>query len=204
MCFTSHGTSIPKATTTTVSSSSIQPTSTLQSDRVTRTQPTDTPQSDGATTLPVVIIVVPVVTTLVIFTAAVIILVVLIRRKSTKKNNGNELKLQNTERQATASADQPLYAVVHKEEAPSESEELKEYLDQNNTHEYKVPVKRTPAASEYTLPVKSLKLFTLSKPVFGEMESNLTYQSIDQCRVPPRYANLPQEVASDGIYSVPK
>jgi len=153
-----------------------------------------------------VIIVAAVVTALVIFTAAVIILVVLIRRKGTKKNKGNELKLQNAGRQATTSADQPLYAVahVHKEGAPSESEELKEYLDQNNTHEYKVPVKRTPAASEYTLPVKSLKLFTLSKPVFGEMESNPTYQSIDQCRVPPTYANLPQEVTSDGVYSVPQ
>lgn len=190
MCFASHGTSIPKATIT-VSSSSIQPISTLQSDR--------------ATTPPVVIIVAAVVTALVIFTAAVIILVVLIRRKGTKKNKGNELKLQNAGRQAT-SADQPLYAVahVHKEGAPSESEELKEYLDQNNTHEYKVPVKRTPAASEYTLPVKSLKLFTLSKPMFGEMESNPTYQSIDQCRVPPTYANLPQEVTSDGVYSVPQ
>ena len=118
---------------------------------------------------------------------------VLIRRNGTKENKGNELR--TTGRQATLSADQPLY------EVPSKSEELEEYLNQNSAQ---APAKRTSAEAEYTLPIESPKLFALSEPMFGEMESNPTYQSIDQCRVPPIYANLPQGIASGGIYSVPK
>ena len=189
-------------------SNSIQPTNTFQRPRATTTvinnstQPTNTPQSDRATTIPVMIIVVAAAFTLVVITAGIAILVVLIRRNATKKNKDNELKLQTTGKQATLSADQPLAVARHvHEEVPSKSEELGEYLNQNCTQ---VPAEQTAAESEYSLPIKSPKLFALSKPMFGEMESNPTYQSIDQCRVPPRYANLPQGIASDGIYSVPK
>ena len=206
LCFTSP------ASTTEVNitvSNSIQPTNTFQRARATTTvinsstQPTNTPQSDRAATVPVMIIAVAAVITLIVIATGVIILVVLIRRNGTKKSKGNELKLRSTGRQATLSADQPLYAVAHEheEEIPSKSEELEEYLNEKSTQ---VPAKRTSAESEYTLPIKSLKLFALSEPMFGEMESNPTYQSIDQCRVPPSYANLPQGIASGGIYSVPK
>ena len=201
LCFTSPASTTEANITV---SNSIQPTNTFQRPRATTTvinnstQPTNTLQSDRAT-----IIAVAAAFTLIVITAGIAILVVLVRRNATKKNKDNELKLQTTGRQATLSADQSLAVAchVHEDEVPSKSEELGEYLNQNSTQ---VPAEQTAAESEYTLPIKSPQLFALSKPMFGEMESNPTYQSIGQCRVPPRYANLPQGIASDGIYSVPK
>ena len=114
------------------------------------------------------------------------------------------------EQEARSSPDQPLYAAVQKEappSVPSKSEELVEYLESqtpNNILSSKcgdVPSKMVPADSEYACPVKPSKIFTISGPVFEEIESNC--QSMNKHGDPPSTTIVPQGTSSDPIYTTP-
>ena len=105
---------------------------------------------------------------------------------------------------------QPLYAAVQKEgppSVPSKSEELVEYLEsqtQNSILRSKcgdIPSKMVPADSEYACPAKPSKIFTVSNPVFEEIESNC--QSMNKHGDLPGTTNVPQGTASDVIYTTP-
>ena len=162
------------------------------------TQPTNNPLSDGATS---VIIVVAVVITLVVIVVGVVILVVLFRTKKRKQRlvinklqnvmTENELKLKQEEttgKEASSRPDQPLYAVI----VPSKSEDV-EFLRQNHSlSEYEM----VPGDREYALPAKLPRVVNLSNPMFKEMESNLMYQSLDQCCESPSTTNVPQGINS--------
>ena len=156
-------------------------------------QPTANPLSDGATTTSV-IIVVAVVIILVVIVVGVVILVVLFRAKKRKQQleinklqNAmieNELKLKQeefTEKEDSSRPDQPLYAVI----VPSKSEDV-EFLRQNHSlSEYELVA----GDGEYALPAKLPRVVNLSNPMFEEMESNLMYQSLDQCCESPSTTN---------------
>ena len=156
-------------------------------------QPTANPSSDGATTTSV-IIVVAVVIILVVIVVGVVILAVIFRAKKRKQQliinklqNAmieNELKLRQKEttgKEASSRLDQPLYAVI----VPSKSEDV-EFLRQNHSlSEYKL----VPGDREYALPAKLPRVVNLSNPMFEEMESNLMYQSLDQCCESPSTTN---------------
>ena len=135
--------------TSTVHSSSIHPTNAPQCRRTTTAvssstpQPTNIPQTNGASIVPVVIVVAIAIILLIII-VGVVVLVVLFK----KRNQQLEInKLQNvtaeikyikskqegtTEKEASSSADQSLYAIVHKEmppSVPSKSAELMWHLE---------------------------------------------------------------------------
>ena len=157
---------------------------------------------------------VPVVIVLLIIIVGVVILVVLCRAKKKKKQQYNvptenediELKLRTTE---DLSTDQPLYAEVDKETVPTvpkKSDELVNYLNRNSifTGEYsEVPPKLIPADSEYTLPASPSRLANISHTMFGKMESNPMYQSMDEHCESPSYTNIPEGTTSDDIYTMP-
>ena len=152
---------------------------------------------------------------LVVIMVGVAILVVLFRAKKRKQqleinklhnvmteDIEMELKPEGTiEKEANSSADQPPYAEIHTEAPPSKSEELVDYLNQNNllTGEYS-EIELEPADSKHTLPSKPPRQVNLSNPI---MESNPIYQSMDQCCDSPSYTNIPQGTASDNIYTTP-
>ena len=164
------------------------------------TQPTNNPPSDGATTTSV-IIVVAVVIILVVIVVGVVILVVLFKTKKRKQRlvinklqnvmTENELKLKQEEtpgKEASSRPDQPLYAVI----LPSKSEDV-EFLRQNHSlSEYEM----VPGDREYALPAKLPRVVNLSNPMFKEMESNLMYQSLDQCCESPSTTNVSQGINS--------
>ena len=164
------------------------------------TQPTNNPPSDGATTTSV-IIVVAVVIILVVIVVGVVMLVVLLTAKKRKQQleinklqnvtTENELKLKQEEttgKEASSRPDQPLYAVI----VPSKSEDV-EFLRQNHSlSEYEM----VPGDREYALPAKLPRVVNLSNPMFKEMESNLMYQSLDQCCESPSTTNVPQGINS--------
>ena len=146
---------------------------------------TSPPQTVGATTTSV-IIVVAVVIMLVVIVVGVVILVVIFRAKKRKQQlvinklqnamTENELKWKQEEftgKEASSKPDQPLYAVI----VPSKSEDV-EFLRQNHSlSEYELVA----SDGEYALPAKLPGVVNLSNPMFEEMESNLMYQSLDQC-----------------------
>ena len=145
---------------------------------------------------------------LLIIIVGVVILVVLCRVKKKKQHynvpmENIELKEGTTEDLTT---DQPLYAVVDKETAPSvpkKSDELVQYLKRNSTFTGEVPTKLIPADSEYALPASPSRLASISHPMFGKMESNPMYQSVDQSCESPSYTNVPEGTAVDDIYTMP-
>ena len=212
----------PTSAATTLLREAIQPTSaatTLLRETVQpnpeatgNSQPTNIPQSDGATTI-LVIIVVTVVIILLIIIVGVVILVVVCRAKKKKKqynvpmeNEHIELKLRQEGTTEDLTTDQPLYAVVDKETAPSipkKSDELVQYLDRSSTFTGEVPAKLMPADNEYALPESPSRLPGISHPMFGKMESNPMYQSIDQSCESPSYTNVPEGTAVDDIYTMP-
>ena len=161
-------------------------------------QPTNNPSSDGTTTT-LVIIVVAVVIILVVIVVGVVILVVLFRAKKRKQRlvviklqnavTNNELKStqdETTVKEDSSRSQQQLYAVI----AHSKSEDV-EFLSQNHSLSEHEPV---PGEREYALPAKLPRVFNLSNPMFEEMESNLTYQSLDACCESPRTTNVPQSI----------
>ena len=142
----------------------------------------------------------------------IVTLVVLFKRRNLQniRKRNADLKLSTTEKEASSCADQPLYATVQKEappSVPSKSEELVEYLESqtlNNIPSSKcgdVPSKMVPADSEYACPVKPSKIFTISGPVFEEIESNC--QSMNKHGDPPSTTIVPQGTSSDPIYTTP-
>ena len=180
------------------------------------TQPTNNPQSDGATTTSV-IIVVAVVIILVVIVVGVVILVVLFRTKKRKQrlvinkfqsvtteNEDFEMKLkqeETIEKEANLSAYQPPYAEVQTEappNVPSKSEELLEYLNINNplTGEYS-EIELEPDDSKHVLPAKPSNYVNLSDPTSEAMQSSSVYHSIDQH---PSTTNVPEAE----IYTVPE
>ena len=180
------------------------------------TQPTNNPQSDGATTTSV-IIVVAVVIVLVVIVIGVVILVVIFSTKKRKQqseikriqnvkieNGYIEMKPnqeQNTEKEANSRPDHSLYHVTVKQKkmlpsVPTKSEKV-EYLKQKCTLSEEKPV---PAESEYALPAKSPLLVNLSKSMFEELESNPMYQSMDRRHDPPSTTNVSH---GNDIYTVP-
>ena len=163
------------------------------------TQPSNNPQSDGATTTSV-IIVVAVVIILVVIVVGVVILVVIFSTKKRKQrlvinkfpsvtteNEDFEMKLkqeETIEKEANLSADQPPYAEVQTEaqlNVPSTSEELVEYLNQNNplTGEYS-EIELEPHDSKHALPPKPSEYVNLSDPKSEAMQSSRVYQDVDQ------------------------
>ena len=178
------------------------------------TQPTTNLPSDGATTTSV-IIVVAVVIILVVIVVGVVILVVLFRAKKRKQwlvinkfqnvtteNEDFEMKLKQvgtTKVEANSNADQPPYAQIQREappNVPSKSEELVDYLNQNNplTGEYS-EIESEPDDSKHALPARPPRYVNLSDPVTEEMEPSLMYQNIDQHCDPPSITN--------DVYTVP-
>ena len=131
---------------------------------------------------------------LVVIVVGVVILVVLFRAKKRKKQleinklqnimTETELKLRQEEftgKEASSRPDQPLYAVI----LPSKSEDV-EFLRQNHSpSEYEL----VPGDGEYVLPAKIPRVVNLSNLMFQEMESNLMYQSLDQCCEPHSTTN---------------
>ena len=131
---------------------------------------------------------------LVVIVVGVVILVVIFRTKKRKQQliinklqNAmieNELKLKQEEttgKEASSRPNQPLYAVI----VPSKSEDV-EFLRQNHSlSEYEL----VPGNREYALPAKLPRVVNLSNPMFKEMESNLMYQSLDQCYESPSTTN---------------
>ena len=103
-------------------------------------QPTNIPSSDGATTTSI-IIVVAVVIMLVVIVVGAVILVVFFRAKMNNLQNVPEdiemkVKHEGIEKEDSSNADQPPYAEKQTEATPhipSMSEELIEYLNQNNS-----------------------------------------------------------------------
>ena len=182
-----------------------------------RSQPTNIPQSDGGSIVPVIIVVIPVVIILLIIIVGVVILVVLCKAKKKKKQEYNvptenediELKLKQEGTTEDLSTDQPLYAVVDKETVPTvpkKSDELVNYLNRNSifTGEYsETTPKLIPADSEYTLPASPSRLANISHTMFGKMESNPMYQSMDEHCESPSYTNIPEGTTSDDIYTMP-
>ena len=163
------------------------------------TQPTNTPPSDGATTTSV-IIVVAVVIVLVVIVVGVVILVVIFSTKKRKQrfvinkfqsvtteNEDFEMKLKQEkaiEKEDNSSADQPPYAEVQTvapPNVPSKSEELMEYLNQNNplTGEYS-EIELEPDDSKHALPLKPSEYVNLSDPKSEAMQSSRVYQDVDQ------------------------
>ena len=142
---------------------------------------------------------------------------VLCRAKKKKKQQYNvptenediELKLKQEGTTEDLSTDQPLYAVVDKETVPTvpkKSDELVNYLNRNSifTGEYsEVPPKLIPDDSEYTLPASPSRLANISHTMFGKMESNPMYQSMDEHCESPSYTNIPEGTTSDDIYTMP-
>ena len=182
-------------------------------------QPTNIPQSDGATTILVIIVVTVVIVLLIIIIGVVILVVLFKKRKQQLEINlqnirkGNEdidLKLSTTEKEASSSTDQPLYATVQKGPTPSvpvKSDELVEYLNQTSTFIGEVPTQLIPADSEYALPSRpsemSPRLINVSNPLFAAIESNPVYQNNDRRHDSPTYTNVPQESSSNVIYTAP-
>ena len=78
------------------------------------------------------------------------------------------------------------------------------YLNKSSTFsgEYN-EIEVVPADSEYTLPASRSTLADLSNTISGEMESNPMYQNIDKDHDPPSTPSVPQETASDDIYTMP-
>ena len=119
-----------------------------------------------------------------------------------------ELKLKQEGTTEDLSTDQPLYAVIDKETVPTvpkKSDELVNYLNRNSifTGEYsETAPKLIPADSEYTLPASPSRLANISHTMFGKMESNPMYQSMDEYCESPSYTNIP-EGTSDDIYTMP-
>ena len=123
---------------------------------------------------------------LVVIIVGAVILVVLFRTRKRKQQlkinklqnvmTETELKLKQEEftgKEASSRPDQPLYAVI----ATSKSEDV-EFLRQNHClSEYELVA----GDGEYVLPAKLPRVVNLSNPMFEEMESNLMYQSLDQC-----------------------
>ena len=214
-----------------VSSSSTQPTNNFPSDGTTTTtgtipvsssstQPANNPPSDGATTttgtIPLVIIVVAVMIILVVIVVGVVILVILFRAKRRKQqlvinkfhniateNEDIEMKLRNTEEEASSNANQPPYAeiqTVAQPNIPNKSEELVEYLNQNSTvaGDYSES-KLEPADGKHTLPAKPPRHISLSDPMSEEKESKPTYQDIGQHCDPTSTTN----VQENDIYTEP-
>ena len=72
----------------------------------------------------------------------------------------------------------------------SKSEDV-EFLSQNHSLSEHEPV---PSDREYALPAKLPGVFNLSNPMFEEMESNLMYQSLDECYESPMTTNVPQGI----------
>ena len=116
-----------------------------------------------------------------------------IPQKSFDPRNENEYSLSE------------LYATVQKEAPPSvprKSEELEEYLKSQNGNDS--DIKLIPADSEYALPGNPSRIANISHAMFGEMESNPMYESMDHRHDPPSYTNVPEEAtALDDIYSTP-
>jgi len=104
-----------------------------------------------------------------------------------------------------ANTDLPVYAAVVKEApptVPSKSEELIEYLESQNqssnlTGEYDQISTQTVPVNSDALPPKPPRRLTLSNPVYEGVEFNL---SIDH---PRDLTNMPQEIISDDIYTLP-
>ena len=119
-----------------------------------------------------------------------------------------ELKLKQEGTTEDLSTDQPLYAVIDKETVPTvpkKSDELVNYLNRNSifTGEYsETAPKLIPDDSEYTLPASPSRLANISHTMFGKMESNPMYQSMDEYCESPSYTNIP-EGTSDDIYTMP-
>ena len=138
---------------------------------------------------------------LVVIVVGVVIPVVIFRTKKRKQQleinklqnvmTETELKLkqeQFTGKEACSRPDQPLYAVI----VPSKSEDV-EFLRQNHSlSEYELVA----GDGEYALPAKLPRVVNLSNPMFEEMESNLMYQSLDQCCESPSTTNQPQGINS--------
>ena len=142
---------------------------------------------------------VAVVIILVVIVVGVVILIVLFRAKKRKQRlvviklqnavTNNECKLKQedtTMKEDSSRSNQQLYAVI----AHSKSEDV-EFLSQNHSlseHEL------VPGDREYALPTKLPRVFNLSNPMFEEMESNLMYQSLDECYESPMTTNIPQGI----------
>ena len=155
--------------------------------------------------------------TLVVIVVGVVILVVIFRAKKRKQslvinkfqsfttdNEDFEMKLkqeETIEKEANSSAaDQPPYAEVQTvapPNVPSKSEELVEYLNQNNplTGEYN-EIELEPDDSRHVLPAKSSKYVNLSHPTSEAMQSSRVYHNINQH---PGTTNVPEA----DVYTVP-
>ena len=206
MCFLSAASSTTEATPppTTSPPKTVGTIVTTGTVSISSIQPTNNPSSDGTTTTSV-IIVVAVVIILVVIVVGVVILVVLFRAKKKKQKlvlsqlqnvTGDkeiELKQDKTNGKVVSSRpEQPLYAAVQKK-VSSRSEDV----DQTYTlSEYKM----APAGCEYALTAMFPRVVNLTNPMFGEMESNPMYQSMNQCHDPPGTTNIPQ---GEDVYSVP-
>ena len=162
---------------------------------------------------------------LAIIIVGVVILVVLFKRRKQKLE---PIKLQNVVKRKEC-----IVLFELNQEGTTEKEaSLEEYLNQNSmcTDQYSeikfIPnekeasseeclnqnsnfigehgeIKVIPADSEYTLPASPSTLANLSNTMSGENESIPSYQNIDKGHDPPSTPNVPQETASDDIYTMP-
>ena len=143
---------------------------------------------------------------LVVIVVGAIILVVFFRAKKRKQQleiykfqNVTEdiemkVKRESIEKEDSSNADQPPYAEIQTEatpHTPSMSEELIEYLNQNNSLDGGYSeIGLEPDDSKHTLPTKPPRQVNLSDPMSEKLEFSPVYQDIDQ-----HYSttNLPQE-----------
>ena len=158
-------------------------------------QPTNIPSSDGATTTSI-IIVVAVVIMLVVIVVGAVILVVFFRAKKKQLEINNlqnvpediemKVKHEGIEKEDSSNADQPPYAEIQTEATPhipSMSEELIEYLNQNNSLDGGYSEIELQAA-------KPPRQVNLSDPMSEKLEFSTAYRDIDQHH---STTSLPQE-----------
>ena len=125
----------------------------------------------------------------------VVIFVVVVRAKKRKR----QLQVNNIQNVMKGKGFEMKQEVTIEKKAGSE-----EYLNQNSnfTGEYS-EIKLVPADGEYTPPARPPRLVQMSNPMSGEMESNPMYQNIEKSHDPPSTTSVPQETASDDIYTMP-